>query len=252
MKNMTIKLIGVIWLIISLSLFSCYPAYLTTIKPEPPPGVQPIMHGELIEMPTYSVKGPSGEGWGVIPDKETGNIIFIKNKVSRVPELYTPQVVGRATIELLENRVLSQEKLPLGEDQFADDFVNTEEKKKREECIEKSYYVKPTSRSPLSIELTPFRHLKLENVSKGVTNIEGKKIYFFKYNLVDTQRYSEHITEVALYLFIPPHFKENHIFYTFKIEEIYQPEAGARKFHQVDLDQVLPVIKSFQIKTDGQ
>lgn len=124
---------------------------------------------------------------------------------------------------------MSQEKWQLNEDEFGNDFINAEENK---EINKREKVSKDTGRKSI-----------LENVSKGVTNIDGKKIYFLKYKIF---RWWGADTEVDLYLFIPPNFKETYIFYTFRIEENYI--HGERKHFQVDLDQILPVIRSFQVK----
>lgn len=151
---------------------------------------------------------------------EPGTIIFGKPKYSVLWGW-----VGRTLINVFRKEV-KQEGWHLSEEQVADDFRSQEKNIIRSDWSTKSEY-------------------KLKDVKKDVTTIGGKKLYrmnykvTYPYNLMEGWR----VVNAVLYMYFPPEFKQNHIFYGFLFSESHA--WGALVTFDVEL--IYPVINSLKI-----
>lgn len=81
----------------------------------------------------------------------------------------------------------------------------------------------------------------LEDVSKDITLIDGKKLYTMSYTIKHLEKPID--TKAILYLYFPPDLKERHILYRFLITIMYEKSSSAKP----DLKIIHPVINSLQI-----
>ncbi len=209
-----------------LLLFSC----ATTQQ------AQRVKSGETINMGSYTVNVPPGDDWQIQIDKERETLIFEKEKGKGMRVL--GQLLGGASItrgttlvKIFRNGVMDPSKWHLSEEEIADDYRNNEEKIVSMGGDEEEKY-------------------KLEDVKKGITTVEGRRFYFLSYKAttgswMGSLKGPSKTVEATLYLFFPPDFRFNHIFYGFLINESYL----RGNLLTVDLTQIHPVIKSFRITT---
>ena len=123
---------------------------------------QPIpQRGErVIDMGNYFVESPVGEGWQIQIDKSKGIVSFTKIKQSIISKM-AGVIDGSTLIRVFRNEIAPQG-WHMSEEETADDFRNLEEKIMIEEGVKKGEY-------------------NLEDVKKGITTINGKKLYFLSY-----------------------------------------------------------------------
>jgi hypothetical protein len=215
MKNRLSKLAKGTLVVFLLSLVSC--ATTQTIQ----------QRGEhVVNMGDYSVEAPIGEDWEIQIDKEKAIISFTKIKQSAKSKL-AGVIDGSTLIEVFKNEIPPQG-WHMGEEETADDFRNHQEKTMIEEGVEKGEYI-------------------LEDVKKGHTTINDKKLYFLSYKTTAgfggvSPTNPLRVVEAILYLYFPEHFKGKHIFYGFRISEAYTRPA----VFSIDLTQIYPVIRSFK------
>jgi len=179
-----------------------------------------VSEGQIIDMGAYSVKAPLGEGWQADIKKEKRTINFIKAKKRALG------ILGGGTgIKVFPN-IISPGKWHLSEAEVADDYRNQEE----QDMIEKS------------VKTGAF---KLEDVEKGITTIDGRKLYFMSYKTIPVQKYIAQ--EAILYLYFPPDFKKTRAVFGFIISEFLEKFSPTKP----DLTQIQPVINSLQIVNPG-
>jgi ankyrin repeat protein len=192
-----------------LFLFSCATTYTAQ-------QLQPLSEGQTIDMGAYSVKAPLGEGWGAEVSKGKGTVDFIRAKKRALG------ILGGGTVIKVFGNVIFPEGWHLSEEEAADDYRNKEE----QDMIEKG------------VKTEVF---KLEDVKKGITTIDGRKLYFMSYKTIPAQKYVAQ--EAVLYLYFPPDFKKTRVFFGFLISEFLEKFSSTKP----DLTQIYPVINSFQI-----
>jgi len=213
------KSIRIIFLLISFTFLpSC--SYISCRLPY---DFQPIKENTLIETTDFSVKSPSSPEWGVRIERDLSRIMFIRENVRISSYPYTTySKLTQTSIYVKKNKV-PEEKWHLTEQEFTNDFIQ---------------------------EVEP-RYDNRKNVNKGQTTIDGKKLFFISYKGEGWYGYlgiTAFIGEESIYyIYCPTNFWEKHIFYTFLIEEKYRKEK-IPKSYKVDLDQILPIIRSFQVK----
>jgi hypothetical protein len=209
-----------------LLLFSC----ATTQQ------AQRVKEGETINMGSYTVNVPPGDDWQIQIDKEREAVIFVKEKgkgMRVLGQLLGGNSIRRGTtlIQIFRNAIMDPSKWYLSEEEIADDYRNSEENIVSMGEDEKEEY-------------------KLEDVKKGITTVEGRRLYFLSYKAttghwMGSLKGPSKAVEATLYLFFPPDFRYNHIFYGFLINESYLQG----NLITVDLTIIYPVINSFRITT---
>src|SRR5271169_5728433 len=218
-----LNLLGRVILLTLVSLlFSCATTQQTSREGE----------RHTIDLGDYMVDVPSSEDWQIQVDKERGIVIFAKEKGKGMRILGQvlggpPIIRGITLIQIFRNAVKDSPKCDLSEEEMADDYRNNEENVMLKEGVAKGEY-------------------NLEDVKKGVITIDGKRLYFMSYKAATAGSWmgATKAVEGTLYLYFPPDFKTNHIFYGFLISESY----FRKYFMTVDLTQIYPVINSFQLK----
>jgi hypothetical protein len=213
----------IIILIVFFLLSSCAkPAPMHTSIAEP-----------SIDMGNYRVSPPPGDGWQVDIERENGTstVTFMKLKL-----WWTGRVLGSTLIRVFKDTV-KPDSWHLSEEQVANNVRSTEEKIMIKEGVEKGI-------------------IELKDVEKETEIISGKKFYTMTYKTSmgsflggvlrqGTWRSSEN----KLYLYFPPNFNDEHIFYGFLIGEEYEKGALVEK---VNLAQIYPVINSFELVNDEE
>ena len=212
MKSLNTIIGKTILFIVAIALSSCATTQTTQ-------QLQPVSEGQIIDMGAYSVKAPLGEGWQADIKKEKRTINFIKAKKRALG------ILGGGTgIKVFPN-IISPGKWHLSEAEVADDYRNQEE----QDMIEKS------------VKTGAF---KLEDVKKGITTLDGKKLYFMSYKIIPVKKYTKPTAQEAiLYLYFPQDFKKKHAFFGFIISESLERSSATKP----DLTQIYPVINSLQI-----
>ncbi len=187
-----------------------------------------VSSGRLVDVGKFSVKAPDGEGWNIQIDKQNAAVIFVKAKQSAISKL--AGVIDASTLVRVFRNEVVQPKPPMSEEETADEFRNFEEKIMIEEGVNKGQY-------------------KLEDVKKGTTIVNGRKLYFLSYKTTAGTLFGGvspkgplRAAEAVLYLYFPEHFKETNSFYCFLISETYTRPA----VFSIDLGQIIPIIRSFK------
>lgn len=199
-------------LVLSL-LFSCAPIQQAKMADE--------RSGIVVDVGDYTVTVPSGGEWSVSIDKHRGTL-----GVEKLKKWWTGKILGTTLIRVFQNKVLPEEKWSMSEEQVADDYRNTEEHIMKEAAQRGEY--------------------NLEEVRRIFLQIGDKKLYAMSYKITKGSWLSgpPKAVEAMLYLYFPRDFKETHTFYGFLISESYERGSLVTK----DLDQIYPVINSFQLK----
>jgi len=213
-KNNSNELIGIMLLTFSL-LFSCATAPETQQEMKIPI----VDAGYFTVEPPYDVL-PYYSVWSCQVNKELGAVKFEKGKYSVLGGW-----VGSTLVQVFRNGV-KQEGWHLSEEEVANDFRDQEENIMRLEGGTKNEY-------------------KLKDVKKDITTIGEKKLYFMSYKISTPFKLigGGKIINAALYLYFPPEFKENHIFYGFLFSESHATGALVT----FDVKVIYPVINSLKI-----
>jgi len=185
---------------------------------------QRYTQGSIIDMESYSITGPPGDGWSVNIQKDRGTIDFKKQHVSQSTGL----VDGYTSIRVFRNWITDEKLRRLSEEEVADDFRKMEEVGMWKMGVMRGQYL-------------------LTDVGKDTTTIGDKKLYFMSYRtsgLSQGPTRQKWTNDSVLYLFFPPDFKESHFFYCFLMAHAFI--EGTRE--KGDLTPVIPVIKSLKIK----
>ena len=134
--------------------------------------------------------------------------------------------MGSTLIGVFRNEV-KQELWHLGKEEIADDFRNKEENIMRLVGSTKSEHT-------------------LKDAKKDVVTIGEKQLYRMSYKVSYPFNISEgwKVVNAGLYLYFPPEFKENHIFYGFHFSESHSMGALVTS----DAELIYSVISCFQIK----
>jgi hypothetical protein len=189
------------------------------------PGQQAKMTGErsgvVVDVGDYTVMVPPGDEWSAAIDKHRGTL-----DAEKLRKWWTGKILGTTLIRVFQNKVLPEEKWSMSEEQIADDYRNAEEQMMKEAAQRGEY--------------------KLEQVRKMSCQIGDKKLYVMSYKITKGSWLSDppKAVEAVLYLYFPKDFKNTHNFYGFLISESYERGALVKK----DLDQIYPVINSFQLR----
>jgi hypothetical protein len=194
-------------------LFSCAPIQQTKMADE--------RSGIVVDVGDYTVMVPSGEEWSVTIDKQRGTL-----SVEKLKKWWTGKILGTTLMRVFQNKVLPEEKWSMSDEQVADDYRNTEEHIMKEADQRGEY--------------------DLKEVKKISASIGDKKLYAMSYKITKGSLLSgpPQAVEAMLYLYFPRDFKETHTFYGFLINESYERGSLVTK----DLEQIYPVINSFQLK----
>jgi hypothetical protein len=177
----------------------------------------------IVDADYFTVEAPHGT-WAYKVDKQMEFIIISFEKYKH-STLGGPGI-GSILIQVFRNGV-KQEGWHLSEEEVADDFRNQEENIMRFERGTKGKY-------------------NLKDVKKDITTIGGKKLYRMSYKVNFPYNIKEgwKVINAVLYLYFPPEFKENHIFYGFIFSESH-PKGALVTF---DVGLIYPVINSLRIK----
>ncbi len=177
--------------------------------------IQQVSEGQFIDMGAYSIKTPPGEGWKAEVVEQKAAVRFYRQSLQK------GVIAGTTIIQVFQN-VIFPGGWHLSEEEAADDYRNNEERGMVELGVKKGQY-------------------QLSDVKKGITAIDGRKLYFMSYKTAELKGLFK-TAEAVLYLFFPPDFKKMHIFYCFLINEAYVTGK-----YEVNLTQINPVINSFLI-----
>jgi len=210
MKRLIKQCIKIALVFFSLLLLSC----ATTGQ------FQRYTQGSIIDMESYSITGPPGDGWSVNIQKDKHAVDFQKRNVSQSSGLID-EVIG---IRVFRNWITDEKLKRLSEEEVADDFREKEEA---------GMFVMGMMRG---------KYL-LDDVKKDTTTIGDKKLYLMSYRTSGLSQ-GKMINDSVLYLFFPADFKESHFFYCFLMAHAFI--EGTRE--KGDLTPVIPVIKSLKIK----
>jgi hypothetical protein len=194
-------------------LYSCAPLQQDKIADE--------RSGNVVDVGDYTVMVPSDDEWSLAIDKDKGIL-----EIEKIKKWWTGKILGSTLIKVIKNKVLPEEKWTMPEEQVADDYRNTEEDIMKQAAQRGEY--------------------NLKEVKKISVSIGDKKLYTMSYRITKGSLLSgpPKAVEAILYLYFPPGFKETHTFYGFLISESYEQGSFVTK----DLDQIYPIIKSFQLK----
>lgn len=182
--------------------------------------------GNVVDVGDYTVMVPSDGEWSLAIDKGKGIL-----EMEKIKKWWTGKILGSTLIRVFQNKVLPEEKWSMSEEQVADDYRNTEEQIMKEAAQRGEY--------------------DLKEVKKISVSIGDKKLYAMSYKstkgswLGSLLNGPPKAVEAMLYLYFPRDFKETHTFYGFLISEGYERGSLVKK----ELDQIYPVINSFQLKT---
>jgi hypothetical protein len=210
MKSLNTIIGKTILFIVAIALSSCATTQTTQ-------QLQPVSEGQIIDVgDSYSVKAPRGEGWGAQVKKEMGAVDLIRVKNRALGILGGGNVIG------VSMNLISPERWYQSEEEVADDYRNREEQDMFERGVRTGAF-------------------KLEDVKKGITTIDSRKLYFMSYRTTPGQQYIAQ--EAILYLYFLPDFKKKHIFFVFIISEFLERFSPTKP----DLTQIYPVINSLQI-----
>ncbi len=176
---------------------------------------------KVVDVGTYTVIVPSNDEWSLSINKEKGIL-----EIGKIKKWWTGDILGSTLIKVIKNNLLPEEKWSLAEDQIADDYRNTEEGIMKQAAQRGEY--------------------DLEEVKKTYVTIDDKKLYAMSYRVTKGSLFSgpSMAVEAILYLYFPPSFKDSHTFYVFLMSESYKRGSLVT----IDLDQIQPIIKSFQLK----
>lgn len=180
--------------------------------------------GIVKDVGDYTVSVPPGEEWVVTIDQNRGTLDAEKPKI-----WWTGRTLGNTLISVFQNKLLPEEKWSMSEEQVADDYRNTEEQIMREAAQRGEYNLEEVKRTFLQIGDKKLYSMSYKSATKGSWLITGPP----------------KDVEAVLYLYFPQNYKVTHTFYGFLISESYERGALVMK----DLDQIYPVINSFQLKS---
>jgi ankyrin repeat protein len=172
-----------------------------------------INEGQVIDVGTYSVKAPLGEGWqaAIIKEEMAINFMHVNNKALGAS--------GGGTIIKVKGTLVDPAYWSLSEGEIADNVRNHEVR--------------------VINAINEERPYKLEDVKMDVTTVNGRKLYLLSYKVMDSIG-----QEAILYLYFPPDFKKFHILYLFQISEFLSKFS----MQKTDLAQINPVLASFITK----
>jgi len=175
----------------------------------------------LVDVGDYTVILPSDGKWSLAIDKEKGIL-----QIEKLKKWWTGKILGSTLIRVFQNKMLSDEKWSKSDEEVADNYLNTE-KHIMEEAAQKGEY-------------------NFEEVKRMSLRIGDKQLYAMSYKITKGSWLSGPpvAVDAILYLYFPHDFKDTHTFYGFLISESYERGALVTK----DLDQIYPVINSFQLK----
>lgn len=168
--------------------------------------------GQVIEMKTYTVAVPPGDEWVLQTDEGRTSVEFLREEMK-----------GHSTLIKVLLNIPTRWRNFLSEEELADDVRSREEKDMIERGVKTGEY-------------------KLEEVKKGNADIGGKQLYTMSYRTVKENKAAENV----LYVYFPPEFREDRIFYEFLISQAYIQDASGGVQTTPDMKLVYPVIESFK------
>ncbi|MGD0551277.1 MAG: hypothetical protein ABSB25_01360 [Sedimentisphaerales bacterium] len=179
----------------------------------------------VVDVGTYTVKGPVGAGWQVQVDKNAKDVVFTRVKTSPSGE-----EVSKSIIHVFETGI-PQAAWNLSEEQLASEAL-----KAGEQGLKRNVATVPG--------------FSLESVEKSTVSISGKKLYVmnFKHKREPSQFFPvrvAHSAEGRFYVYFP---QENaisrHRFISFNFLEGYETGSPV----PLDLERANSVIDSLQLK----
>jgi len=184
---------------------------------------------EVVDTGTFKVRSPAGLGWTLRVDDKKGEVIFEKHRTS-----WNGRVIGITTIRIFTNNVLEGIRQQWAAQQIVNEYFDLEIDTMKREGVDKGRY-------------------NLSDVNRDSLTVGTKDLFRMTYktwrelNVGDALRGlpTPWASENALYLYFPPTWTTNHTFFMFLINEAY--ERG-QLLTNVNLDQILPVIASFEQK----
>ena len=176
-----------------------------------------VTDGQVVDMGTYEVEAPPGDGWTVKTDNSLGMVLF--QKIAPGGKLTAISVISGYLRPGTENQT---------EDEIATMVLASEEENMRERGASRSYILK--------------------DLSRGFTTIDEKKYHVMSYSITDRSGAVPLEFKYAMYLYLPPDIKHEKDFYAFLISDAYKVGASA---YEADLTRIRPVISSFHLRRSG-
>jgi hypothetical protein len=175
--------------------------------------VQQDRKEQTIDMDTYIVSAPPGKGWKVESDTAEGAVRFSKEKPLTL-------------VQVSYNWVVKEEWLQRGEEEIANEYRDEEVVYMTQVGVLQGSY-------------------ELEDVKRDTTTVDGKKLYTLSYTTMGGKWFGkDKVQKATLYLYFPPDFAEEHIFYLFLISV-----TGKRDSHkEADFAPIYHVINSFRLQ----
>jgi len=173
----------------------------------------PVVAGQRVEVGPYVVSAPGGDSWKMWVDQENGVVRFMRS----IPGGGFAQIsVGRRPLNPgTENKT---------EDEVVEAIQRFEEGNLKARGAARSY--------------------KPEDVRKETTTAGDKHLHVMTYAVTDLSLPVPVETKEAMYIYLPPNFREARQVYFFNIT---QTQKVGEAVFATDLTEILPVIGSFQI-----
>jgi hypothetical protein len=184
-----------------------------------------MYNGEIVDIDTYTVKGPVGAGWRVRVAKEAKDVVF-----TRLKTLPNGEEVSKSIIHVFETSI-PQAAWDLGEERLASEAL-----KAGEQGLKRNAGTVPG--------------FSVESVEKTTVSISGKKLYVmsYKHKREPSQFFPvrvAHSAEGRFYVYFPREkVTSRHRFISFDFLEGYETGSPV----PLDLEQANSVIDSLQLK----
>lgn len=186
-------------LVLAINLALCVSSSAAQVNPSP------VRPGEVIEMSTYVVTAPAGNGWNIQKDQVKGLVLFQRDN-----PLTVISVVPYPMPEL--NGIID-------EDKVAAMIFDFEEKNMRDRGVSRSY--------------TP------SGFTRGLLVVSGKTVHVMRYSVTQLgpqPRLNPLVMKYVMYLYLPENWKESKRAYAFIIgaPQIVGSTSSASNLEEID------------------
>lgn len=185
----------------------------------------PAVDRTVIDMGSYTVDRPPGEGWKAVVTAKEQRIDFSRDTMG-----FSRITMGNEKSILLRESIMVKT-------QWARDKNIW---KLSEQEVAKKYFER--ERAGLERAVL-FGMAKTEHLNENILYIDDRKLYNFYSKQKITNGNKSLFSEQSMYLYFPPGYKNDDKFMVFLVTEAYEP--GSRE--SADLSEILPVIKSLKI-----
>lgn len=174
----------------------------------------PVVGGQRVDVRPYVVSAPLGDSWKMWVDQLNGEVMFMRSNAGGG---FTAISVGKRPLNPgMENKT---------EDEVVEAIQRFEAGNVKARGATRSY--------------------RQEDVRKETATVGGKRVHVMTYAVTDLGHPTPAETKEAMYIYLPPNFKEARQVYFFSI---VQSQKVGEAIFSTDLTGILPVISSFQIQ----